>query len=369
MHLTITQKFLAAALARGAAVAEKAPTIVVLANVRLKAEGGRLAVATTDLDRFAEATVDANVIEPGVITVPAAALVTLINKHPKDGEVTLQLEGSTLLVRCGRSKVKLPTLPAEDFPQWADEKPVAEFVLGGSTFARIFNRVRFAVSSEEARYYLQGICFDVDKAADTLSLVATDGHRLAVSSIALPEGAESCPRAIVPTEAVDAALRIFKSAGEVAVAFTERSVTFAADDLRLCSKVIDGEFPQYLRVIPARGAPAIKFMRADFVDCLDRANVLAGDGATHGAIVAEPGPGSLRLKASNHFGGSAEEELAADIAPEVERFGFNPRYAADFLKTLAVEELVFEQSGAGGPILILSPQAPDFTGVLMPMRV
>lgn len=369
MHISVTQEFLAAALARGAAVAPKKSAIQILSHVRLVATAdGKVAVATTDLDRFAEAHCEANVIEPGAVTVPAPAFIALIGKHPKDGTVDLLVEGAQLVVRCGRSKVKLPTLPADDFPKWADEAPVCEFVMGGDALDRAFNRVRFAASEEEIRYYLQGVFLDADMAADTLSLAATDGNRLAVCTLPLPEGAADCPPAIVPSETVDTALRIFKGAGEVIVALTERAISFTADGLRFSAKLIDGQFPDYRRVIPERGAPSLTFKRADFVDCLDRANVLVGDGV-HFVIVAEPEGETLRLSSRNSSGGEAEEELAADIHPDFKRFGFNPRYAAQFLSTLAVDELTVEQSDPGGPHLFRSLNAPDFTGVLMPVRI
>jgi DNA polymerase-3 subunit beta len=208
---------------------------------------------------------------------------------------------------------------------------------------------------------------DPDPAAGTLRLAATDGHRLALTTMDLPEGAESAPRCIFPTEALDTALRIFKGATEVIISLTARAVCFTSDGLRLSSKLIDGEFPDYRRVIPEPGAPAIAFKRADFVDCLDRANVLAGEGVNY-LVVAEPDGNTLRLRANNQSGGEALEELTADIHPDFKRFGFNPRYVAQFLSTLAVDELTVEQSGPMEPHLFHSPNAPDFTGVLMPVR-
>jgi DNA polymerase-3 subunit beta len=369
LQITVTQEFLAATLARGASVAPKKSAIQILSHVRLIATAdGKVAVATTDLDRFAEAHCEANVEVPGAVTVPGAAFVTLIGKHPKDGQISLALDGAQLIVRCGRSKVKLPTLPADEFPKWADAAPVAQFVMGGEAMERAFNRVRFAASEEEIKWFLQGVCVDADAEADTLRLAATDGHRLAVTAIPLPEGAENCPRVVVPSEVVDTALRIFKGAGEVIVALTDRAISFSADGLRFSAKLIDGQFPDYKRIIPASGAPGITFKRATFVDCLDRANVLVGDG-THFVIIAEPDGDTLRLCSRNQMGGEAEEELSADIAPEFKRFGFNPRYVAAFLSTLAVDELTVEQTDPNGPHLFHSPNAPDFTGVLMPVRV
>lgn len=369
MQITVKQEFLAAALARGAAVAPKKSAIQILSHVRLVATAdGKVAVATTDLDRFAEAHCEGAVAEAGVVTVPAIAFVTLIGKHPKDGEVGLAVEGSQLIVRCGRSKVKLPTLPADDFPKWPDEAPACQFVMGGETLERGLNRVRFAASDEEVKYYLQGVFFDADEETDTLRLAATDGNRLAVTAIPLPEGAENCPASIVPSEVVDTALRIFKGAGEIIIGVTDRAISFTADGLRFSAKLIDGTFPDYRRVIPAPGSPGMTFKRAAFVDCLDRANVIAGEGV-HFLVVAEPDGDTLRLCSHNQTGGSAEEELAAEIHPDFQRFGFNPRYAAQFMSTLAVDELTVEQSDPNGPHLVHSLNAPDFTGVLMPVRV
>jgi DNA polymerase III subunit beta len=368
LHISVTQEFLAAALARGAAVAPKKSAIQILGHVRIVANGESVAVATTDLDRFAEAHCEANVIEPGAVTVPAPAFVALIGKHPKDGEIHLETDGAVLIVKCGRSTIKLPTLPADEFPKWADAKPACEFVMSGDMFERTFNRVRFAASSNEIQYNMQGVCLDADADADVLRLAATDGNQLAVCTTPLPEGAADCPRVVVPTEAVDIALRIFKGANEVLIALTERAISFTADGLRLSCKLIDGKFPDYRRVIPDKGSPGFSLKRADFVDCLDRANVLVGENAYY-VIVAEPDGPTLRLLSRNSSGGEAEEELAADIHPEFKRFGFNPRYVASFLSTLAVDELTVEQTDPNGPHLFYSPQAPDFAGVLTPVRI
>jgi DNA polymerase-3 subunit beta len=366
VKISVAQNHLAAALAHGSAVAPRNAQIPILAHVRLIAEDGKLAVASSDLNRFAEATIDVAVEQAGSVTVPGAAFLTLVSKYAKDAEVSLELDGGQLVVRCGRSKVKLPTLPADNFPAWADEAPTSEFEVVGPAFRLAAGRVRSAAGKEELRHYLCGVYFHpVD---DVLRLVATDGNRLAVSSIPLPEGAEDLAGAIVPTSALDTALTIFKAAAEIHVAFTAKSVSFSAAGLRLSSKLIDGTFPDYTRVIPERGHAALSFKRSAFVDCLDRANVLTGDGA-YMAIVAEPAGETLRLRANNSRGGSAEEELPAVCAEGFKRFGFNPRFAAEFLQTLPVEELTIEQSDPDGPHLIYSAEAPDFTGVLMPMRV
>jgi DNA polymerase-3 subunit beta len=366
VKITVAQNVLAAALAHGAAVAPRNAQIPILAHVRLIASDGKLAVASSDLIRFAEAVIDVSIERPGSVTVPGAAFLTLVSKYPKDGAISLEVEAGQMVVRCGRSKVKLPTLPADNFPAWADQAPTHEFDLDGSAFRLAASRVRAAASKEEVRHYLCGVY--IHAVDDVLRMAATDGHRLAVCSIPLPEGAEELAGAIIPNAALDTVFAIFKGSAGIHVAMTEKSVSFSAAGLRLSSKLVDGSFPDYTRVIPARGMPGATFKRSAFVDCLDRANVLTGDGAFMG-IRAEPAGDFLRLRAANPSGGSAEEELPAVVDEGFQAFGFNPRYAAEFLQSLPVEELTIEQTAPDQAHLVVSQEAPDFVGVLMPMRV
>jgi len=366
MKLSIPQPALAALIAHGGAVVSKKSPLPILNFVRLAASVGSLTLASTDQDRFAQAGASADVDVPGSVCVDGAAFATLIAKHPKSGTVGLELDTNRLIVTCGRSKVKLPTLSAEDFPDWAEQPPESEFRLRADDFKRAFTRVRFAASTDESRYQLQGVHLDYDEGK--LHFVATDGHRLAVSGMDAPQGAETCPPAIVPSEAVDAALKVFDSAAEVLVAVNKGAISFAADGLRMSARLIDSTFPDYARIIPARGQPALRFKRADFVDCLDRANVLTGEGA-YSAITARPDGEILRLEARNQSGGEASEELAAAADDGFRPFGFNPRYAADFLRTLNVASLTIEQTDPGAGHLVYSDDAPDFAGVLMPMRI
>jgi DNA polymerase-3 subunit beta len=366
MKVAIQQLNLAALIARGAAVAPKQSPIPILPHTRLVAKDGKLSVASTDMDRFAEATSEANIEVEGATTVDAAMLTALVAKHPKTATIELELGEGFLFVKCGRSKVKLATISAKDFPAWADEKPVAAFDMRGEDFERAFSRVRFAAGNDPARIYLQGVLLDAHD--DKLHFAATDGHRLAVSGMEAPVGAEDCPRVIVPAEGVDAALKVFKGIVSIAVAVTGKAVSFTADSLRLSTRLIEGTYPDYTRVIPARGKPGMTFRKADFVDCLDRANVLTGEGA-YMQIVARPDGETLRLEARNQRGSEAVEELAIVSEGGIQPFGFNPRYIAQFLSTLPVAELTIEQTSPDSGHLIHSNDAPDFVGVIMPMRI
>lgn len=366
MKFTIPHPVLAGVIARGSAAAAKKSPLDILTHLRLTATEGALTLASSDQDRFAEAVVPADVAALGAACVDAATFKTLIAKYPKGGSITVELIDSALIVSCGRSRVRLPALDAENFPTWADQTPDATFRISADDLFRSLKRVRFAASDSIAQAAMQGVRFDYHDGS--LHFVATNGHRLAVSGIAAPEGADTCPAVTVPTEAVDAVLAVFADAALIDVTVNTRAIGFAADGLRLSSRLIDLSFPDYPNFIPARGHPGARFKRADLVDCLDRANIMLGEGEFSG-IVARPADGTIYLKARNHKGGEATEELAATLTGNIGPFGFNPRYAAGFLSGLNVSELVLEHEGGMKPILIYSDDAPDFVGMLGPMSV
>jgi DNA polymerase-3 subunit beta len=366
MKLTISQPALNGAIARGSAAAAKKSPLDILTHLRLTATDGTLALASSDHDRFTEAVVSADIAGDGGVCVDASTFKTLIAKYPKGGTITMEAADGQLLVSCGRSRVRMPTLPAESFPTWPDADPQAAFSMSAEDFFRAFKRVRFAASDSPAQYTLQGVVLDYHDGS--LHFAATDTHRLAVSGVAAPEGAENCPQVIIPSEAVDAALAVFAEAAVIEVAVSDKVIGFAADGLRLSSKLIDGKFPDYAKVIPERGHPGMRVTRSDFVDCLDRANLMVGEGSFQ-AVIARPEGDTLRLTSRNQKGGEVVEEMPAKVTDGLGPFGFNSRYVAAFLSTLNVAELVLEHEGGMKPILVYSEDAPDFVGMLGPMRV
>lgn len=370
MKLTLPQPALLDLINRGGAAAPKKSPIAVLEHFRLSAGDHMLALASSDMDRFAQAIATCAVEAPGACLVPAAAFKTLIAKHPKGAEVSLEAGDDFLVVKAGRSKVRLPTLPVADFPTWADQPPEAEFDMASEDFERALSRVRFAVSESIAHVYLQGVCIDATP-GDALHFVATDRNILALSGAAMPEGAANCPRAIVPSETVDAALAVFKGAGKVRVAVNKKAASFEADGLRLSGRLIEGDFPNYQRIIPERGEyPSVTFDRAAFVDCLTRANVLVGSDGAFASIAFEPQGGEIQLTARNHKGGEASEALPGEFSGDFQSFRFDPRYAVAFLSTLNVKALTIEQADGGrGKHVICSQDAPDFLGLLMPVNL
>lgn len=367
MKATLPQPALMAIIERGGAAAAKKSPVAILTSARLTATGETLALATCDQDRFAEAGSSAKVEGEGVICVEAAAFKTLVGKHPKTSMVTLELTDGRLIVTAGRSTVKLPTLDPKGFPGWADEAAVAKFPLPAADFERAMGRVRFAASDSITHVFLQGVLFDCHD--NKLHFVATDTNVVAVSGMEAPEGAGDCPKIIVPVEGIDAALCVFKDAGQIDIAVSQKAISFSADNLRLSSRLIEGKFPPYERVIPARGNPALTFQRADFTACLNRASCLAETKGEFSSIIARAEGGSLRLEARNHKGGEAAEEMPATVGDGFRPFGFNPLYGAQFLAALNVKEITIEQSDPNAAHLIYAADAPDFVGILAPMQV
>lgn len=369
MKCTIPQSALAAAIdAGGATVAKKAP-IAILTTLRLTVTDDTLAVASSDMDRFSEATVGATGAAPGAACVDAVAFSTLIGKYPKGASVTIELDGDALRISCNRSRVRLGTLSAATFPAWADAEPDARFTIAAKDFARAVGRVKFAAAdlSDAGRWHLQGVRFDYHDG--NLHFVAFDGNRIAVSGMSAPAGSDACPAVTVPIEAIEAALKVFKDAAVIDFAVSQKAIGFVADGLKLSSRLIDSDkFPDYANGIPARGNPALTFKRGDFAEALGRAACLVGDGE-FSSIIARPDGGTIRIEARNQAGGEAIEELAASIDDGFQPFGFNPRYGAQFIAALNVDEITIEQSDPNAPHLIYSNDAPDFVGMVGPVRI
>ena len=364
MKLTIDQKALAAALTKGGAVAPKNSTVPVVNNVRLSARDGTLSVASTDLDRWAEARVPAEISTPGEITVPAALLIAAVGKLQK-AEVTLELDGASLFVKAGRSKYKMATLPAEQFPEWGAFDPSAEFVLDAETFGSIFPRVRWACSKDETRYQLQGVF--LHPSGDRLRFVATNGHVLAQAETVIPAGAADAPAVIIPAEAIDTALRVLKGT-DVTVRVCATKIAFWGDGVSLASKLIDGSFPDYERVIPPRSDVAFTCNRTDLLESLERATLVTEEGQFSGIMVI-PRSGHVEVRSANSRGDLAMETADASFTGEVQAFGANPRYLMSFLTTtFSADDLTIDQETAAHPARIYSEEEPNLVGVLMPIR-
>ncbi len=373
MQISLPRSALFAALGQVKAVVEKRNTIPILSNVLLRAAAGSLTLTATDLDIEITVRIDGvTAAKPGATTVQAHLLFDIARKLPEKAEVRLTLaeDGQSLRVASERSDFHLQVLPASDYPEITTADFAVAFDLPATTLARLIAKTEFAISSEETRYYLNGIFLHLREVEGALMLraVATDGHRLARWQGPAPDGSAGMPGVIVPTKTVQR-LRAIAGGheGEVRVDVSDTKIRVTAGPTVLTSKLIDGTFPDYARVIPQNNTRLLTADRPSLAAALDRVSTLSSDKGR--AVVLEVENGALRLAVNNADAGSAEESLDVTYAAEPLRIGFNSRYLADILDVTASDQVALRLGDAGAPALVTNPLDDSVELVLMPMRV
>ena len=351
MTLRVERAALVAALSQVARVVENRNTIPILANVYLASADGRLTVRGTDLDIEITTSVAADGDLPAT-TAPAKTLLDIVKKFPAGAEVTLELDGETLIVKSGRSRFKLAVLDADSFPTIADETYAASF---STDLAGLVAPVTFAQSSEETRFYLCGVF--LHNPGSALVAVATDGHRLAKVTA---DSVGDLPPSIIPTKTV-----ALIPQGVVSVSLSERKVRFVQGDTTIVSKLIQGTFPDYERVIPKNNDRVLVVSRADLLAAVERVATIANDRSGK-AVKLELASDSVTLSVRGD-NDSATEELPAEYGSEPLTIGFNAGYLSEQLRNVTGEKVRFELQD-GGPALIRGDN-DNWVSVLMPMRV
>src|SRR5260370_30297183 len=280
MKLTIERAALLKALAHVQSVVERRNTIPILSNVLITAQKGRLSLAATDMDLAITEQVEASAAKAGTTTALAHTLYGIVRKLPDGAQVELEpaSDGSTLVIRAGRSRFTLQCLPPADFPAMSEGALPHRFQLPATDLKGIIDRTRVAISNEETRYYLNGIYFHAAKAGgtDVLRGVATDGHRLARVEVPLPKGASEIPGIIVPRKTVNEVRKLLdESDGSVDIELSDTRIRFATGGVTLVSKLIDGTFPDYERVIPTGNDKILNVPCKEFAHAVDRVSTLS----------------------------------------------------------------------------------------------
>ncbi len=371
MRVTLERSSLLKSLSHIQRVVERRNTIPILSNVLLKASGTSLMLKATDLDIEVTETTPASVETDGSTTVPAHMLYDIIRKLPDGSEVMLSVgEGNGLSLKSGRSSFQLQMLPESDFPDLTAAEFSHTFTMECAAFKSLIDRTQFAISTEETRYYLNGIYLhtvDVD-GGSMLRAVATDGHRLAQAQVAAPDGAAGMPGIIVPRKAVGEVQKLLE-AGEdtVSVELSDTKIRFTVGPVVLTSKLIDGTFPDYNRVIPSGNDKKLVLDRASFASAVDRVSTIASDRGR--AVKLSISDGQLTLSVNNPDSGSAEEELPVGYESDALDIGFNSRYLLDITNQLTSDETTFMLADPGSPTLITEKEQAGALYVLMPMRV
>lgn len=372
MKLTIERAALLKALSHVQSVVERRNTIPILSNVKLDAGHGQLALTATDLDLVFVEGIAADAGLAGVTTAPAQTLHDIVRKIPEGAQVELSHadEGQRLQVVAGRSRFTLACLPADDFPAIADDNLPHRFKLPCADLKRLVDKTRFAVSTEETRYYLNGIYLHAAESDGTpvLRAVATDGHRLSRVELPAPASAKGMPGVIVPRKTVNELRKLIEEVtDDIEVALSATKIRFAFGAAVLTSKLIDGTFPDYMRVIPTGNDKMVEVDARQLAEAVDRVSTISTEKTRAVKLTLEPG--RLRLSVTSPDNGTATEDLEVSYEGAAMEIGFNARYLMDILAQIdgnVVQVLLADMSS---PTLLRDAGDGTALYVLMPMRV
>jgi len=371
MRVTIERSALLKSLNHVQSVVERRNTIPILSNVLINAAAGAVRLTATDLDIEVVDEVPADVAQQGATTVPAHMIYDIVRKLPDGAQIEIEQgpDEGRLALHSGRSRFSLQALPPSDFPDLAAGEFTHTFTLPAADLKALIEKTRFAISTEETRYYLNGIYLHhVDAGGAHLRAVATDGHRLAQVEVDAPDGAADMPGIIVPRKTVLELARLIEDADStVEVSLSAAKIRFVAASLTLTSKLIDGTFPDYERVIPQRNDKRMEVDVRLFTNAVDRVSTISSEKGR--AVKLNIAADKVVLSVNNPESGSAEEEVAATYADEPLDIGFNSRYLLDIASQFKGDSASFEFADAGSPTIVRDTADERALYVLMPMRV
>jgi DNA polymerase-3 subunit beta len=375
MKATIERATLLRSLSHVQSVVERRNTIPILSNVLIDASAdGTVRVMATDLDlQVVESMGAVSVESPGAITVSAHLLFDIARKLPEGSQVGIETADNRMVVKAGRSRFQLPTLPRDDFPVIVEGDLPTSFELSAKVLAELIDKTRFAISTEETRYYLNGIFLHVsDEDQPVLKAAATDGHRLARYTIARPDGADGMPDVIVPRKAVAELRKLLDEAmdGNVEIDLSPSKIRFTLGGeggVVLTSKLIDGTFPDYSRVIPTGNDKLLKLDPKSFYEGVDRVATIATEKTR--AVKMGLDADKVTLSVTSPDNGNAAEEVPASYKDEGFEIGFNANYLKDILHQIEGDSVELHLADPGAPTLIRQDAKSPALYVLMPMRV
>jgi len=371
MKLTIERAALLKSLGHVQSVVERRNTIPILTNLKLDATGENLSLNATDMDLDIIDSVAAEITAAGATTAPAHTLYDIVRKLPEGAQVELDADGEGFLqLSSGRSRFSLSCLPTDDFPVLSGGDLAHEFTLTVAEVQALVDKTKFAISSEETRYYLNGIYVHVAErnGEPVLRAVATDGHRLASVEIPLPDGAAGMPGVIVPRKTVGELRKLVdETTNDIAVSLSDTKIQFSFDNTVLTSKLIDGTFPDYQRVIPEGNDKQLDVETKGFVAAVDRVSAISSEKSR--AVKLSIANGILTLSASSAEEGSATEEIEVDYQGDALEVGFNAAYLLDIVRQIEGSSARLLMADAASPTIFSEVDDPGALYVLMPMRV
>jgi len=365
MKLSAEREALLAPLQAVVGVVERRQTMPVLANVLLANKNGQLTVTATDLEVELVASSSVTLQEAGEITVPARKLLDILRALPEKSTVTWSTEGERMVVRSGKSRFTLATLAASDFPTLEDIQAQRRIHLRQADLRALLDKTHFSMAQQDVRYYLNGMLLETE--GNVLRTVATDGHRLALAQLTLETGGSAAQQVILPRKGVLELQRILGGEGEVEVAIGANHVRAQIGDIRFTSKLIDGRFPEYGRVIPPQPPRLVKADKSTLKAALQRAAILSNEKYRGIRLVVKAN--TLMLQAHNPEQEEAEEELGVAYEGEEMEIGFNVNYLLDALGAVDENEVELGFTDGNSSCLVRGVGVDSTKYVVMPMRL
>ena len=369
MKFTIDRSSFLKPLGHIYSVVERRNTIPILSNVLIESDASKVSFTATDMDMDIVETVGCIVSSQGKLTVSAHTLYDIVRKLPDGSEIQIELIDLNVEVSAGKSRFILPTLPVDDYPVMTEIEKGNEFSLEAVDLANLIDNTKFAISSEETRYYLNGIYLHVpDIKSDKLRAVATDGHRLAQAEVPIPKGAENMPGVILPKKAVGEVGKLIDSTdGLVTIIISKTKAKFIFPTSILTTKLIDGSFPDYQRVVPKENLNKLLVSNSHFSKAIDRVSTVSMEKSR--AVKLSLSNNVLLLQVNSHDLGNASEELDVNYTSDPIDIGFNARYLLDISGQIQGKDIELSLSDSASPALITDPDQEGVIFVLMPMRV
>ncbi len=365
MKLTATREDILTPLQSVIGVVERRQTMPVLANVLLAARDGRLSITGTDLEVELVAASQASVQQPGDITIPGRKLLDIFRSLPEKTSVALSTEGERVSLRAGRSRFTLSSLPAAEFPLVDEINAQQTLTVAQGEFRRLIDKTHFSMAQQDVRYYLNGLLLETD--GKVLRAVATDGHRLALCETELGGKAKTNQQVIVPRKGVLELQRILGAEGNIELAVGTNHVRAQIGDIRFTSKLIDGRFPEYGRVIPASPGRTVEAERESLKLALQRTAILSNE--KYRGIRLTARPGLLIIQAHNPEQEEAEDQVEVNYQGEEVEIGFNVNYLLDALGAIEGDKVEIGLTDSNSSCLIQGPGTAHTKYVVMPMRL
>ena len=366
MNIKIDRDVLLKPLSNVSGIVEKRHSLPILSNLLLEGEGGVLKFTATDLEVQISLSIKTEIKEPFKTTISARKLFDITRALPEKSVLDIQIEDTKVTVKAKKSKFNLQTLPAKDYPVMVENKgEVTTFSIPQNQLKSLLKQVDFSMAQQDIRYYLNGLLFEVD--GEKLNIVATDGHRLSFTSTTLDDGQEKT-QIIIPRKTIIELIKLMEEENKlVKINVTKNQVTFKFNEIDLITKVIDGKFPDYNRVIPVGHTNIFEVDRLSLLASMQRASILSNEKYRGIRMVIEEN--NLKLISSNSEQEQAEEELEIKYTGTNIDIGFNVTYLIDVLVNIQFDKLTFAFNDSSSSCLITIPNNDDYKYVVMPMRI